>query len=711
MKTGKKLVAVLLILTLILGSFAACGGSGGGDSGNDSDSKSVEYPADFQAFLDVLDTSYSTKVDKAISEMGDDPALGFRSSGSPAEKETAEYVKGQMEELGLENITIDKVEADGWTFKGANITYKDAEGTEQNIDLGGYQTTIQAKNEKIKVVYLQKGTADDYKDVDVKDKLVLIDIDQNEEWWINTPAYQAHVKGAKGVLANSAMPVEMDDRIGTQDICGPDDAPALGISQEDTDALKAAIKATGKDEIEVTFNADSKVTKNATTTNVWGEIPGKTDEVIYMMAHRDGYFHSFYDDASGVGLCLGVAKALKDSKYQPDKTIRFVFHGAEEWGKVNSQSDWAIGAYKQITEKHPEWAEKGFAIVNIDGAYCVEDETTFGISVCEELYNYIDPLVKPMTDASGFKYKYMMPPSTYKEDFNYISQGIPSVATAKGEETLFYDTAYHTSADSDDVMKLDEDTWLWMHTLYARIVFGFDDLAARPMDFTTRLEALKESYDDSVVSDSALIGKIDGAIESASPLAKKVTQLNVDYEKALADEDADTTASLREDAIALNTQLFEAYKAVQAEVLHLDQEMSIIFPHENRQSNIVNIRSAIESLEAGKAEEAYDEYLSGVGTGWNAMFFDKETVDFFGDGMKEGIAGTWAEGLVDVPDCYVDDVVRSLMDKVEKGDKDFSAEIKELQSIKKEQQDYLDEVIKKEKDGMDKLVKTFNDIK
>ena len=60
-----------------------------------------------------------------------------------------------------------------------------------------------------------------------------------------------------------------------------------------------------------------------------------------------------------------------------------------------------------------------------------------------------------MLDASGYKYRYMMPPSTYKEDFNYMACGVPSVATAKGEETLFYDTAYHTNADSDEVVEFD----------------------------------------------------------------------------------------------------------------------------------------------------------------------------------------------------------------------------------------------------------------
>ncbi len=696
----KKIIGVTLAAVMGLSCLAACGGG-----------QEADYPEDFQAFLDSLDTEFSHEVDKTISEMGDDPALGFRSAGSPAEKETAEYIRQTMEDIGLENVTVDKVGLDGWTFNGANITFTNTNGEEQKIDLGGYQTTIQAENETIDVVYLNKGTAEDYEGVDVTGKLVLIDIDQNEEWWINNPAYQAHVKGARAVLANSAMPVEMDDRIGTQDICGPADAPALGISQQDTDALKEAIEASGEDQIQVVFNADSVVTEDVESQNVWGEIPGKTDEVIYMMAHMDGYFHSFYDDASGVGLILGAAKAMIDSGYEPDKTIRFICHGAEEWGKVDSQSDWAIGSYKQITEVHPEWAEKAFAVVNIDGAYCVEGETTFGISVAEELYSYISDLVQPMLDASDYEYNYLMPPSTYKEDFNYMTCGVPGVATAKGEETLFYDTAYHTSADSDEVMEFNEDTWLWMHTLYGRIVYAFDDLAARPMDFGTRFEALKETINDEVSGDNQLAEKAEAAIEAAKPVTEKINKLNADYEAAVADGDTATAEDLRNEAIALNSQLHKTYKQVQDQLLHLDGEMTAVFPHETRQANVENLQGAIEALNDGDAETAYNDYLSGINNGWYAMFFDKETVDHFNNRWLEGIEGTWAEGKVDPMDCYVDEIIRSLMDKVESGNTDFSAEISQLQQLLEEQEALLDTVIQEEEASLDAITETLNSLK
>lgn len=706
MKKSKKVTALLLSAAMIVSclTLTACGG--GGDEVGKSDA--VEYPEDFQAFLDALDTDFSYDVDKAISEFGDDPALGFRSAGSPAEKETAAYIEQTMKDIGLENVTVDTTNLDGWTFNGANIAFQNADGKEQKIDLGGYQTTIQADNETVKVVYLKKGTAKDYEGVDVTGKLVLIDINQNEEWWVNSPAYQAHVKGAKAVLANTELPVKKNDRIGTQDICGPADAPALGISQKDTNALKKAIKASGNNEIEVTFNADSVVTEDVQSQNVWGEIPGKTDEVIYMMAHMDGYFHSFYDDASGCGLLLGTAKAMLDSGYEPDKTIRFICHGAEEWGKTDSQADWAMGSYKQITEVHPEWAENAFAIVNIDGAYCVKDESTFGISTAEELYNYVDTIAAPMVEASGYEYRYLIPPSTYKEDFNYMACGIPSIATAKGEETVFYDTAYHTNADSDEVVEFDQDAWLWMHTLYGRFVYAFDDLAARPMDFGTRFKAMKKSINKDLVADQELVDKINAAIEAASPVTEKVNHLNADYEAALADGDNDKASQLRQEAIALNLELHKIYKQVQDELLYLDGELSIVFPNETRQANVENLQGAITALKDGDAETAYNDYLSGINNGWYAMFFDKESVDYFNDGYLEGLEGTWAEGKADPMDCYVDDIIRSLMAKVESGDKDFSAEIAELETLEAEQTELLKQVVQKEKAGLDTLIEMLS---
>ena len=47
---------------------------------------------------------------------------------------------------------------------------------------------------------------------------------------------------------------------------------------------------------------------NQKTATVWGTLPGATDETIYVMAHRDGWFDAATDNASGVATMVGLAE-------------------------------------------------------------------------------------------------------------------------------------------------------------------------------------------------------------------------------------------------------------------------------------------------------------------------------------------------------------------------------------------------------------------
>ena len=50
---------------------------------------------------------------------------------------------------------------------------------------------------------LRYGTEKDYEGREVQGKLVLVDINQRDEWWINYPVYQAHLKGSKPSVLKS----------------------------------------------------------------------------------------------------------------------------------------------------------------------------------------------------------------------------------------------------------------------------------------------------------------------------------------------------------------------------------------------------------------------------------------------------------------------------------------------------------------------------
>ena len=66
-----------------------------------------------------------------------------------------------------------------------------------------------------------------------------------------------------------------------------------------------------QEEITVTFDAESRVTRNCTTYNIVGRIPGKhPDRMVLLSAHYDSYFDGFQDDNTAVALMFGIAKAL-----------------------------------------------------------------------------------------------------------------------------------------------------------------------------------------------------------------------------------------------------------------------------------------------------------------------------------------------------------------------------------------------------------------
>lgn len=692
---SKKLLAIIMsfVFAFTMFSLAGCGSSSD-EATADNDGGSA-YSEEFNAFADAIDTDFAQKVEKKVASFGDDDAVGMRSAGSPAETETAEYIEGVMKDIGLKNVTMDEATVDGWTFNGANITFTNAKGKEQKIDLGGYQTTIQADNQEVELVYVNRGTEEDYEGLDVEGKLVLYEINQEEDWWISYPAEQAKNKGALCSIAMREFPEmgkEYDDRIGVQDVCASADASALAISNKDCKALKKAIKASGKDSIKVTFNADSQVTENATTHNVWGEIPGKTDETIFVFSHLDGYFHAYYDDAWGVGCSMAQAKALIDTGYVPDKTIRFCCHGSEEWGREGSEYDWSTGAYEEIVNNHPEWVNGGFAIVNNDGGYTVEGETKAGMMLSTELKGFAKNAMKDLEADTCYEWEYN-DVSTYTEDFMWTRCGIPAISADCGSGTTYDDIGYHSSYDSEEAMAMNVDGLRDSIKVYGKMIIDLDACNVRPMNFNARLKAFEKSLDG---KDKGMFkDALDEAYAAADALQAKMDKVEKSGDK--------------EAAVELNKQIQEVYLAFQDSLLGLDFiDVDAETRHIMYQENIDNINGTIKALKDGDVATAYDEYLWAIDWSWYDMFFDKETCDNSKNQLFAKRDDTWGSDMIKYPHADTNAIVVSLRDKYDAENPDVSEEIAALKEIKAQQKGYLDEVYADELAGIQKATELMN---
>ena len=271
--------------------------------------------------VSCLDIRESYDLAKRMEQEKTNPALGYRTAGSLAERNTGDMLCEEMKKAGLAQVEKDRITVDAWEFKKAVMHYQDKDGQLRKIQLGAYQTDFKTDGfEKFELVYLGKGTAAEYQDIDVKGKLVLVEINQREEWWINFPVYQAYVRGAAAFIAvqEGGFAEIHDEALNAQDIAGPAEAAAFSMSRADAAVLKRALE--GKAEIRVWFDADTCVKEKQTSYNIIGTIPGEDQEqMILLSAHYDSYFSGFQDDNAAVALMFGIAKALIDSGYKPKK--------------------------------------------------------------------------------------------------------------------------------------------------------------------------------------------------------------------------------------------------------------------------------------------------------------------------------------------------------------------------------------------------------
>ncbi|OPJ59716.1 M28 family peptidase [Clostridium oryzae] len=658
----------------------------------------------FHRICDYIDIANSEKIINMLSSFGDDKATGNRSAGSNASTRASRYLATQFRNIGLRNVTIDSFNRSGWTYKGANIIYRDENGNSKKIVLGGYACSIEADSIDVKVVDGGKGKIDDYKSLgDVTDKLILISIEMWKDFWVSYPAYQAYLKGAKAILVYTKYEVLHEDNLVSQSIGGSAHAPALAITKRDYDILRNLIKKSDSGDITVKLTAHSYVYTHKTSYNIWGEIPGKTDEVIYLIAHYDGYYHSYFDDASGVSTIIGIAKAIIDSGYKPYRTIRIVTHGAEEWGVENSDFDWSVGAYEQITHIHPEWAEKAFALINIDGSFAVPHERNYHIIVSSELKEYVKKSAKPIIRNSGYNYKIETNNSVMSEEFAYAKAGIPCITPRESFYTgIYYTNIYHSSMDSK-AFGFDKRTYRLTHILYGKILFDLDNTPVRPMDFYQRFVEIKESINTSITG-RLLLSTARRASIYAHELSSKIKQLNME----------DTNQMLYEKSKykRLNIELFGLYKIIQNSFVRLNWRLDVEFPHQNYQMNIALLSKAIKALknESESLENVVNNYIKPIDMNEYVYDIDKNAYNYFANRAVFENKDTWGYRMISKPNEDLYEVAQSLKAKFNKQNPNVEQEIKVLQEALNRQSLYLKEAVNREIADIYKIIEKMKRI-
>lgn len=637
-----------------------------------------------QAYLEHVDIGYSYDLALGLEDIRSNDALGYRTAGSQAELDTGDMLKAQMESIGLQNVTKDAFTLDTWTFEKAELTFTDSTGNPYTAQLGGYQAQFVTDGaESFTVIDGGQGTEADLCELDVAGKLVLIDINQRENWWINYPAYEASLRGAAAVIAvqDGGYAEVSDDALNAQDICGPADAPAFSMSRTDANALRAAMGE--NNEITVTLDAVSRVGFDGTSYNIVGMIPGTDpDAMILMSAHYDSYFAGFQDDNAAIALMFGIAKGIIDSGYQPEKTLVFCAMAAEEWGVSDTRYDWSTGAYNQIFRVHPEWVGKVIADINFELPAMNEGDTD-QIRTSYELKTFVEDFRETVPAVEGVfpqGIEVIVPTQTWSDDFSLSIAGVPSSVTAlRGG---FAQTHYHSQFDNRDTYS--EEAFLFHHNLYGMLMLAYDRCAVSPLDFSTRLEALREAMDDTVLTAeqvSALSGALTDAEKAASDAWTAVSDINSRYREALDNGDTAAADALLQQSREMNAAVLAAFKFAEDAFVRLTWEDVSIFPHEHSQNNLIALNAALEALETGDSAAAVDEYLYAVDNNWYAYDWSRESFDHFTNYVLNQSADRlmWGAGRVQGHEDLFD-VIRSLLGKYGDTAADYTEELARLEA-------------------------------
>lgn len=681
-------------------------------------------PADpeaaYESFLNAVSPDYAYDIAYELTTNPDffNSELGGRTAGSDAEHAAADYLVQTMEEIGLSDVEKVAADCDRWQFNGASFT---VDGV--SYPVYSYATaSTPSEGITAEVVYVGKGTMWDYEGLDVTGKIVLIDIDQRNDWWITYPMLEAQHQGAAAILAANVGGFSQiaDDALNCQDICGPTAIPTLSIGLSDSQEIQEKLAA---GPVTATLVVDNEVNVGeGTTYNIMGRIPGKSsDHQILVGGHYDVHFKGFQDDNCAVGLVLAMAKAMIDSGYQPENDLVFCLHGAEEWGSSYTQYDWTVGAWEMINRVHPDWVGKTLAFLNFElPAYEFDTYTS----------SYSAPEMYAMLDYFVNEYPYSPEPEgcfedgvltegyqtyTYSDDFSYYAAGVPSTVNGfllqKDMETVFpfYEEIYHSQYDTPETYN--EAVMNFNIRYYGALAMYIDQTPALYLDFTAQYDRILASLDEELltrvgVDMDAYHTALESLKETAQAMSEEICSVNEAYAEARNAQDTAKMEELWNRGRELTAQNLTAFAYAQKHLLGLMYERPIV-PHEAPQENITLCENIISCLGEGQVATAVDEYAWTVNNvlEWYAMYFSPEVIAIQDDmlwGESNADNLYWGTGK-SFAKADVDQATRSLYVRYEEEGGDFSQEIAVYQKAVEAQSEILLQLAQQEIDSINEL--------
>ena len=678
MKKRLTCISLALLIALVLMFGTSCS-----SSGDLSMSKDVDKMLEFTS--EATDKAEAVAYKLAYDEKLADDSTGFRTAGSDAEHRAADYLAKEFEKIGLSDVKKEAVTVDKWQFNEAYMTvnYTDQDGKKKTFKLDNMvsyaaQGTKQLGGDytNLDIVDMGMGTEADYRKYykannceNMEGKIVLVGVDQWNEVWIDGPYMEAAVQKAAAIIS---YPIDgyakyNDDTLNMQDICAPDmKLPCTSITKNDAKKVQEIIKS-GKD-IAAKLYVDNEVgSQNGTSYNVVRTIKGteNTGQRIIVAGHYDKYFNGFEDDCTAVGLTAGIAKAIIDSAYKPANDIVFIAHAAEEWGRFDTSTDWAIGSWEMITTAHPEWQGSTLALINFEMP-SVDSFNKNGVMRTTYEAGEIGKNLLSSDLLSGVKSFYEDGVVVKNDDqeiprtdgISYQFQGVPVFMPRQEDRTEWTQNRYHTPKDDNNVEDTKKDgvqskeLLEYQLSLYSALAMYIDGSPALELDLNSRCDDFEAAVKDTekyATKESVETYKkaLTDLREAAAKNLEKAKSINADYEAAYKAEDEDAMKAARAQGVEHNKKSLTAFKYVQDEFMGLADYGDVELHPKGLQNNLDLYGDVVEALSDGKITEE-DVWLAAAINGYyeNYAYLFSDEVCALSNSllMNDKVKSNWGSG-------------------------------------------------------------------
>ena len=341
-------------------------------------------PPGEQAYADVDAMKIKAMIGEitAISRKSRDDGNQYwgRIAGTPYDRMTEDWVMTQFNRLGMRDVHRQEIAM-------KPLWYPTSWAAEFTV--GGKTTELKSsfpitespgtKREGITapVVWVGLGSAADFQDRDVKGKAVMIyslatpgGRDHSADW--SGAIKRANDAGAALILVEMGFPgnaqSEPEGAVGSR-------APTITITPDDANLIRDRLDESQQVALHLKLNVEER--RGVKTGNVWGTLPGASDEQILIMAHTDAFFEGAMDNASGISMMLDIARhyAAVPQARRP-RTLVFLttadhHHGSAGIQWVRDNYDWSKVALI-VNSEHPSQT----LLYNLDAGLMTANEVS-----------------------------------------------------------------------------------------------------------------------------------------------------------------------------------------------------------------------------------------------------------------------------------------------------------------------------------------------